>query len=142
MFLFEPGVTLDEIVRAVEIRRSYRLYLGSDKPLYQPGQAIYQRVLALDAATGRPAAGRLVRELADEPLAGLGVAREGTVLAAGWQGRLARGTAGQPSGKLSISSSIPATRAASITRSSEASDAPNLMFSLMVSENRNVSCGT
>jgi len=50
----------DEVVRPVEIRRSYRLYLGSDKPLYQPGQTLHLRVLALDAGRNRAAAGRTV----------------------------------------------------------------------------------
>ncbi|MBN1641562.1 MAG: zf-HC2 domain-containing protein [Anaerolineae bacterium] len=51
----------DSLRQEVAIQRDWRIYLSSDKPLYQPGQVIYQRVLALDAATGRPAAGRVVR---------------------------------------------------------------------------------
>jgi len=33
-----------------------KLYLSSDKPLYQPGQTIHMRALALGAADSKPAA--------------------------------------------------------------------------------------
>lgn len=55
------GAGRDEVRQQVAVRRSFRLYLTSDKPLYQPGQVIHQRVLALDTARGLPAAGRTVR---------------------------------------------------------------------------------
>lgn len=48
----------DEVRHTVTLRRSFRVYLTSDKPLYQPGQTIHLRALALDAAQGLPAAGR------------------------------------------------------------------------------------
>jgi anti-sigma factor RsiW len=57
----------DEVVQEVAVRRSYRVYLTSDKPLYQPGQTIHQRVLALEAARGLPAAERTVRLLVEGP---------------------------------------------------------------------------
>jgi 5-hydroxyisourate hydrolase-like protein (transthyretin family) len=44
----------------ITIRRSYKLYLSSDKPLYQPGQVIHMRTLALAAADRKPAAGQEV----------------------------------------------------------------------------------
>ena len=57
----------DRIVRPVEVRRSYRLYLGSDKPLYQPGQTLHMRVLALDAGRNAPAAARAVQFEVQDP---------------------------------------------------------------------------
>jgi len=50
----------DQVTQRVTVRRSFRVYLTSDKPLYQPGQTIHLRALALDAAQGRPAADRRV----------------------------------------------------------------------------------
>ena len=49
-----------EIRAPVVVRRSFRLHLLSDKPLYRPGQAIYLRTLALEAARGLPAANRRI----------------------------------------------------------------------------------
>ncbi len=43
---------------AVTVRRDYRILLVTDKPLYQPGQTIHLRALALGESTLRPAAGR------------------------------------------------------------------------------------
>jgi anti-sigma factor RsiW len=57
----------DEIVQEIAVRRSYRVYLTSDKPLYQPGQTIHQRVLVLEAARGLPATERTVRLLVEGP---------------------------------------------------------------------------
>jgi anti-sigma factor RsiW len=48
----------DEIQRDVEIRRSYRLYLSPDKPLYRPGQTLHIRTVGLDGGSGRPLAER------------------------------------------------------------------------------------
>jgi anti-sigma factor RsiW len=49
-----------QVTQPVAVRRGFRLYLTSDKPLYQPGQMIYMRVLALDAISGLPAISRRV----------------------------------------------------------------------------------
>jgi len=57
----------DEVAQRVTVQRSFRLYLTSDKPLYQPGQAIHLRVLALDAATSFPAANRRVTSMVENP---------------------------------------------------------------------------
>jgi anti-sigma factor RsiW len=50
----------DVVEQEVEVKRSFYLLLSSDKPLYQPGQKIHMRSLALDAAHGLPATGREV----------------------------------------------------------------------------------
>lgn len=42
----------------IVIKRGYRIMLTTDKPLYQPGQTIHLRALAIDATDGRPAAAR------------------------------------------------------------------------------------
>ncbi len=46
----------DKLERAVTVKRDYKLLLTSDKPLYQPGQTIHLRALALSAFDLRPAA--------------------------------------------------------------------------------------
>lgn len=53
------GAGRDRVVQPVTIERDYRLLLSSDKPLYQPGQTIHMRALALStfdltAAQGVP----------------------------------------------------------------------------------------
>lgn len=48
----------DVVERRVTLERDYRVLISSDKPLYQPGQAIHLRVLALSAFDLRPAAGQ------------------------------------------------------------------------------------
>jgi hypothetical protein len=50
-------VGADRIVRPVKPVRPYRLYLTTDKPVYQPGQVIHLRVLALSAVDMLPAVG-------------------------------------------------------------------------------------
>ncbi len=47
----------DTVERPVRIERQYRVLLTSDKPLYQPGQVIHLRALALSTFDMRPAAG-------------------------------------------------------------------------------------
>jgi len=44
--------------RAVEVKRSFRVMVSTDKPLYQPGQTIHIRTLSLSTTDGRPVAGR------------------------------------------------------------------------------------
>lgn len=48
----------EQLEQPVHVAREYRVLLSSDKPLYQPGQVIHLRALALDAFDLRPAAGR------------------------------------------------------------------------------------
>jgi hypothetical protein len=47
----------DAVSNPVEIVRSWRLMLSTDKPVYQPGQTIYVRALALRRPDLRPVAG-------------------------------------------------------------------------------------
>jgi anti-sigma factor RsiW len=57
----------DRLAQAVTLQRSYRLLLTSDKPLYQPGQAIHMRVLALGTVDRRPAAGQPIEFTVEDP---------------------------------------------------------------------------
>ncbi|MBN1148034.1 MAG: hypothetical protein JXA78_12320 [Anaerolineales bacterium] len=50
----------DTLERQVTVQRDYRLLLTSDKPIYQPGQVIHLRALALSAFDLIPAAGQEV----------------------------------------------------------------------------------
>jgi 5-hydroxyisourate hydrolase-like protein (transthyretin family) len=50
----------DRVEQAVSVQREYRLLLSSDKPLYQPGQIIHMRALALSAFDLSPARGARV----------------------------------------------------------------------------------
>lgn len=51
----ESDAGRDEVEQQVTIEREYRLLLTSDKPLYQPGQTIHMRALALSAFDLTPA---------------------------------------------------------------------------------------
>ncbi|MFG0284782.1 MAG: alpha-2-macroglobulin family protein [Phycisphaerales bacterium JB039] len=69
---------MERIVSPVELRRQWRVLLSSDKPVYQPGQVIRMRTIALRAADGRPTAGEPAEfEVADA--AGNLIFREKTV---------------------------------------------------------------
>jgi len=46
------------IDRSVAVKRSSRVMVSTDKPLYQPGQVIHIRTLSLSTTDGRPVAGR------------------------------------------------------------------------------------
>jgi len=50
----------EEIQCGVELARQSKVLVTTDKPLYQPGQVIHLRVLALDAVSGRPAGANAV----------------------------------------------------------------------------------
>jgi len=50
----------DTLEKAVTVERSYKVLISTDKPIYQPGQQILVRALALDAFDRRPAAGSAV----------------------------------------------------------------------------------
>ena len=47
----------DTVTQAVTLAESVQTMLSSDKPLYQPGQTMHLRALALDTATRQPLAG-------------------------------------------------------------------------------------
>lgn len=57
----------DRIVHPVEIKRPYRIYLTTDKPIYQPGQTIHMRSLALNSLTLKPFAGQPVLFEVEDP---------------------------------------------------------------------------
>ncbi|MBE2233341.1 MAG: zf-HC2 domain-containing protein [Anaerolinea sp.] len=51
----------NEIVAPIQLQRAYRLLLSSDKPVYQPGETIHLRTLALGTVDGLPASGAVTR---------------------------------------------------------------------------------
>jgi len=57
----------DRVEQPVTIQREYRLLLSSDKPLYQPGQIIRMRALALSTFDLTPARGATVNFLVEDP---------------------------------------------------------------------------
>ncbi|UCC64778.1 MAG: hypothetical protein JSV36_06985 [Anaerolineae bacterium] len=57
----------DRLERKVTLERSYKVLLTTDKPLYQPGQVIHVRALALDGFSLRPAADRPVEFVIADP---------------------------------------------------------------------------
>jgi len=63
----DSAVGRDQIERPVTIEREYRLLLTSDKPLYQPGQVIHMRALALSTFDLTPARGATVNFLVEDP---------------------------------------------------------------------------
>jgi hypothetical protein len=57
----------DVVEQPVTVEREYRLLLSSDKPLYQPGQVIHMRALALSIFDLMPARGATVNFLVEDP---------------------------------------------------------------------------
>jgi 5-hydroxyisourate hydrolase-like protein (transthyretin family) len=57
----------DVVEQQVTVEREYRLLLTSDKPLYQPGQVIHMRALALSTFDLTPARGATVGFLVEDP---------------------------------------------------------------------------
>src|SRR5262249_42611757 len=53
----QPDGKREEFTRSVRLRRSWKLMLASDKPVYQPGQEILLRSLALRRPDLKPVAG-------------------------------------------------------------------------------------
>jgi hypothetical protein len=51
-----PGGTPEVVTQTVHLKRSWKLMLGSDKPVYQPGQEVHARALALRTTDLRPVA--------------------------------------------------------------------------------------
>ena len=50
----QSEVGKDHIVKSVTIKRAYRVYVTTDKPVYQPGQAIHMRALVLNGMSLEP----------------------------------------------------------------------------------------
>ena len=57
----ESDLGQDEVVAPIQLQRSYRLLLSTDKPVYQPGETIRLRTLALGTVDESPAAGAVTR---------------------------------------------------------------------------------
>lgn len=55
-----PAGAAEVMTRTIQLKRSWKLMLSSDKPVYQPGQVIHIRALALRRPDLGPAAGREV----------------------------------------------------------------------------------
>ncbi len=56
----QPGGPPEVLTQTIELRREWKLMLSSDKPVYQPGQTIRVRSLALRRPDLKPVAGREV----------------------------------------------------------------------------------
>jgi hypothetical protein len=63
----ESAAGRDRVEQPVTIERDYRLLLTSDKPLYQPGQTIHMRALALSTFDLTPARGATLDFLVEDP---------------------------------------------------------------------------
>jgi len=63
----DSTVGRDRVEQQVTIQREYRLLLTTDKPLYQPGQVIHMRALALSTLDLTPARGTTVDFLVEDP---------------------------------------------------------------------------
>jgi hypothetical protein len=63
--IVDSSVGSDTLEQEVSVQREYRLMLTSDKPMYQPGQTMRLRSLALNAFTLKPRAGAVQFEVAD-----------------------------------------------------------------------------
>ncbi len=57
----------DRLERPVNVRRDYKLLLTTDKPLYQPGQTIHIRSLALESANLIAADGEEIEFIVEDP---------------------------------------------------------------------------
>ncbi len=62
----ESAAGKDTVEQVVTIQREYKLLLSSDKPLYQPGQTIHMRALALSSLDQMPAGGATVEFLVED----------------------------------------------------------------------------
>jgi type II secretory pathway pseudopilin PulG/5-hydroxyisourate hydrolase-like protein (transthyretin family) len=63
----KPGFRAESTVRPVKLRRSWKLMLTTDKPVYQPGQVVHVRSLALARPALKPIAGREVEYSITDP---------------------------------------------------------------------------
>ena len=66
----------DEVVAPVLLARDYRLLLSSDKPVYQPGETLHMRTLALGRVDDKPAAGATAHFEVRDPSGALLLAEE------------------------------------------------------------------
>jgi uncharacterized protein YfaS (alpha-2-macroglobulin family) len=57
----------DRVVQPIEIKRSFKVFLSTDKPVYQPGQMIHLRALALDAFDRHAIANQPVEFIVSNP---------------------------------------------------------------------------
>ncbi|MBI4672071.1 MAG: hypothetical protein HY741_10455 [Chloroflexi bacterium] len=57
----------DTIKQSVTVKRTYKVLATSDKPLYQPGQTMHLRALALAASNRKPAAGQKLEFVVEDP---------------------------------------------------------------------------
>ncbi|MCU0875764.1 MAG: MG2 domain-containing protein, partial [Pirellulaceae bacterium] len=63
----DVGVFGETLTRSVKLKRSWQVMLSTDKPVYQPGQTIRLRCLALAQGDHKPVAGREVLFSAKDP---------------------------------------------------------------------------
>ena len=61
------GAGRDHIERAVIVQRNYKILVTTDKPIYQPGQTIHLRALALGALDLKPGKDEKVEFLVQDP---------------------------------------------------------------------------
>lgn len=57
----------DKIVREIEVQRPVCLYITTDKPMYQPGQTVHMRAMALNRNTLKPFGGENVSFEVEDP---------------------------------------------------------------------------
>ena len=62
-----PDGQTERLESTIKLLRSWRLMLSSDKPVYQPGQTIHLRSLALARPHSRPSAGHEVEFTISDP---------------------------------------------------------------------------
>ena len=60
-----PGGQVESIVQSITLHRSWQLMLTSDKPVYQPGEVVHVRSLALARPQPKPARGEAVFSVTD-----------------------------------------------------------------------------
>jgi hypothetical protein len=63
----ESSVGRDRVEQPVTVEHDYRLLLATDKPLYQPGQIVHMRALALSTLDLSPARGATIQFLVEDP---------------------------------------------------------------------------
>ena len=63
----QPGRASEIITETVKLKRAWQLMLSTDKPVYQPGQVIHLRSLALARPALKPVAGREVAYSVADP---------------------------------------------------------------------------
>jgi len=56
-----------ELITKVTIKRSFRVYVTTDKPLYQPGQTIHIRTISMGVADSKPASGQKMTIEVNDP---------------------------------------------------------------------------